>query len=143
MWAAPSHGLVLNKWKGERGLSSSVHFSLLLDCSYRPTVFTTGCALRLESSRRAFSHTDFVRDAVTALRKVTDGHRTKEDVGKRGYLQAHKDSKLHTLVLPFFDSHGKQTLAKYRKTHSKEKYRLRKQVSPRRELKIRPEARAS
>lgn len=46
-------------------------------------------------------------------------------------------------MFPFFDSHGKWTLAKYRKIHRKEKYTLRKQVSPRRELKIRPEARAS
>lgn len=90
MWAAPSHGLVLGKWKGERGLSSSVHFSLLLNCDclmlLPPYGVTTGCALRLESSRRAFPHTDFVRVAVTALRKVTDGHRTEEGEGKRRML---------------------------------------------------------
>lgn len=59
-----------------------------LDCLMLlpPYSVTTGCALRPESSRRAFPHTDFVRDAVTALRKVTDGHRTKEGEDKRRIL---------------------------------------------------------
>ena len=50
-------------------------------------------------------------DFIIALRNVIKYTRpiTEVDRGKGQYLQTFKDSKLPTLTLPFFDSHGKWT----------------------------------